>query len=164
MSSRSVFPAPGIPSPARRALPNLLLAPCSLLLGVSIGLLAGCGKDSSPMAPQQPEPTKDAFAVGLAYNILRYNGAAWTPMTNPDITINLHQVWGSSATDVYAVGAEGGLGTILHYQGTSWTPVDAGVQSAFESVWGSGSHVFVVGIPGDSTLHYDGISWQVATT
>jgi hypothetical protein len=35
----------------------------------------------------------------------------------------LFGVWGSSSTDVYAVGM---AGTILHYDGTSWSLMDSG--------------------------------------
>ncbi|MCJ7744191.1 MAG: hypothetical protein MUO99_06480, partial [Dehalococcoidales bacterium] len=37
--------------------------------------------------------------------------------TTPTPTSGLFGVWGSSASDVFAVG---GVGTILHYDGKSW--------------------------------------------
>ena len=41
----------------------------------------------------------------------------WTPMTGALTNFTLHSVWGSSPSDVFAVGDNG---TILHYDGTSW--------------------------------------------
>jgi hypothetical protein len=82
-------------------------------------------------------------------------------------TCSLSGVWGSSATDVFAVG-EGG--TILHYNGSSWTPM-ASVTTAdyldLSGVWGiSGTDVFAVGDGYDpvlgtiTILHYDGSAWS----
>ena len=46
-------------------------------------------------------------------NVSSY-AAAWTPVDSGDVDNDLSAVWGSSATDVYAVGT---LGTNLHYDG-----------------------------------------------
>ena len=66
-------------------------------------------------------------------------------------------VWGSSATDVFAVGASG---IVLHYDGRTWSTIENGPMLDLLSVWGSsGSDVFVVGYPG-VCLHYDGKTWS----
>jgi hypothetical protein len=51
------------------------------------------------------------FAVGVGGKILRYNGSAWAAMTSRTLNI-LYAVWGSSGSDVFAVGENG---TILHF-------------------------------------------------
>jgi hypothetical protein len=51
------------------------------------------------------------FAVGWHGTILRYNGSTWSKMTSGS-TKDLWGVWGSSETDLFAVGESG---TILHY-------------------------------------------------
>jgi hypothetical protein len=50
----------------------------------------------------------------IAAVIFHYNGSSWSLMSLPATTgpVGLYGVWGSSATDVFAVG-DGG--TILHY-------------------------------------------------
>jgi PKD repeat protein len=60
-------------------------------------------------------------------------------------------VWGSSGSDVFAVGRSG---TILHYDGIAWSPMSSGTDDYLYGVWGnSGSDIFAVG--GDGTiLHY----------
>ena len=61
-------------------------------------------------------------------------------------------VWGSSSNDVFAVGMGG---TILHYDGTAWSPMSSGTSHTLVGVWGSsGSDVFAVGYRGTSD-HYD---------
>ena len=68
----------------------------------------------------------------------------------------LYAVWGSSGADVFAVGY---VGTIIHYDGSSWTVMESGTKEALWSVWGaSGSDVFAVGSNG-TILHYDGSTW-----
>ncbi|MCP4112987.1 MAG: choice-of-anchor D domain-containing protein, partial [Desulfobacteraceae bacterium] len=86
--------------------------------------------------------------------------------------IYLNSVWGSSGSDVFAVGednsvwgssdvfAVGSYGTILHYDGISWTDMSSDTSSHLNKVWGnSGSDVFAVGDNG-TILHYDGSSWS----
>jgi len=70
---------------------------------------------------------------------------------------HLRGVWGRSGSDVFAVGDDG---TILHYNGTSWSSMDSGTSEHLNGVWGhSGSDVFAVG-NGGAILHYDGTSWS----
>ncbi|MBI3032103.1 thioredoxin domain-containing protein [Candidatus Woesearchaeota archaeon] len=74
-------------------------------------------------------------------------------------TKHLVGIWGSSSNDVFAVGYDG---TILHYNGVSWTEMESGtkVQKVHLSgIWGSSSNdVFAVGWDG-TILHYDGNTW-----
>jgi len=74
-------------------------------------------------------------------------------------------IWGSSASDVYAVGSS----VILHYDGNSWKEVIlCGVNDGAGSIdigdvgGTSSSDVFVVGGK-DVVLHYDGTSWTKMT-
>jgi photosystem II stability/assembly factor-like uncharacterized protein len=75
----------------------------------------------------------------------------------------LYSVWGTSATNAYAVGFDGATSRslILAFDGVSWEPV-AGTSladTAFHGVWGSGpDDVFAVGTAG-AILHFDGSSW-----
>jgi hypothetical protein len=62
----------------------------------------------------------------------------------------LDGVWGSSGSDVFAVGEDG---TILHYDGSSWSSMSSGTGEWLYGVWGSsGSDVFAVGDSG-TILH-----------
>jgi hypothetical protein len=64
---------------------------------------------------------------------------------------DLDGVWGSSGSDVFAVGYDG---TILHYDGSDWSSMTSGTSNWLEVVWGSsGSNVFAVG-EGGTILHH----------
>ncbi len=95
----------------------------------------------------------------LIFSFLLFSNTAtagWYPMVTATQNALLG-VWGSSATDVFAVGMGG---TILHYDGTKWLPMTSGTTKDLNAVWGSsGSDVFAVGADG-TILHYDGTSWS----
>jgi hypothetical protein len=88
-------------------------------------------------------------------------GPEWT-WQNPLPTGNdLYGVWGSSGADsgppdVYAVGWGG---TILHYDGSSWSRMSSGTDRDLRGVWGSSGadsgppDIYAVGW-GGTILHY----------
>src|SRR6266550_2665747 len=82
-------------------------------------------------------------------------------------TARLTSIWGTSASDIWAVG----YNTILHYNGTSWSSIyflGTGTQF-FQSVWGtSASDVWAVGYDtsdGTATVfHLNGTSFANVST
>jgi hypothetical protein len=123
----------------------------------------------------------DAFAVGLGgVNgiILHYDGTSWSEMEGislspPGGQINFYlSVWGSSHSDVFAVGEYLDVtnrGLIAHYDGTAWAKATAPNEdhSNIQDVFGtSSSNVYAVGyyypFRDDSfVLRYDGSAWNV---
>jgi hypothetical protein len=110
--------------------------------------------------------------------ILHYDGVSWSYFRQagdpPDQTLfDFDGIWGSSATDVYAVSdwqagepwnPTGGA-AIYHYDGLSWSlSRDAGA-SSLSDVWGSSStSIFAVGGTAPSNngplvLYYSGTGW-----
>jgi hypothetical protein len=76
-----------------------------------------------------------------------FDGMMWTAqdvssVVPQDVPTTLYKVWGSSATDVYAVGE---TGTILHYNGVGWSLIDGGVSNPLFTVHGGGSVLAAVG-------------------
>src|SRR5262249_2305294 len=73
-------------------------------------------------------------------------------------TQDLLSVWGSSSTDIYAVGISG---TILHSTGNGiWTPQASGLTDTLSSVWGSYSgDVYAIGLNTGAVLHSGGGAW-----
>lgn len=96
------------------------------------------------------------FMSGANSNILKYDGE-FERMSTPGLgKYVVYGIWGSSATNVYAVGAVTGRnGFIWHYDGTAWTALDApgGLPQddnhdipQFLKVWGTAADdVWVVG-------------------
>jgi hypothetical protein len=96
------------------------------------------------------------------------SGRQWVEQIS-GTTQNLRDVWGSSASDVFAVG-EGG--TILHHDGNKWSIQGSGTADPSHlflgAVWGSSStDVFAtrIGIPvpfdtRGAILHFDGTRWS----
>jgi hypothetical protein len=81
-----------------------------------------------------------------------------TPLPESGSMANqLDTVWGSSGTDIFAAGVGG---RILHYDGSSWSPMGSTTVQELACLWGSsGKDVFAVGFSG-TLLHYDGNAWS----
>jgi hypothetical protein len=114
----------------------------------------------------------DVWAVGDKGEMLRWNGTAWTlqrfdgtsvaaqPLGNfdtPAQSYTLRGVWGSSATNVFAVG-DGGV--VLRYNGTSWSRMTTGTTAQLNRVWGSSATNVYAATSTGRLLRYDGTSWS----
>jgi hypothetical protein len=102
----------------------------------------------------------DAMAVGTGGTILRRAGANAMDQQSSGTTQTLRGVWVASATEAFAVGDNG---TILHWNGTSWTsmtaPTDPWAGVRLNAVWGSSpTNVFAAGA-GGMLLRYGGARW-----
>jgi PKD repeat protein len=76
--------------------------------------------------------------------------AGWTDVTPENSTKILYGIWGTSPSNIYAVGQDG---AILHYDGTAWTAETSGTTEKLNAVWGlSETNIYVVGENG-TLLH-----------
>jgi cysteine-rich repeat protein len=81
---------------------------------------------------------------------------AWCPPAVAPTTVNLFAVGGSAADDVWVVGA---AGTILHWDGSAWSPMSGGGTAALNGVWAaSRTDAWAVGNAG-AIRRWDGASW-----
>lgn len=113
--------------------------------------------DASLLGYYSADP-QTSFAVGTASTILRTTdgGAAWHRMAAPD-SIDLISVWGTGASNVYAVGSGG---AILHYDGAAWSNMTSPTDQILFEVWGLGpDDIYAVGYR--TAVHYDGTSWRL---
>ena len=69
-------------------------------------------------------------------------------------------VWGTSASNVYAISD---TGEVFHYDGTSWTGGVRPATRGFNAIWGSSaSDIYAVGNAG-TVSHYNGTAWSTTT-
>ena len=93
----------------------------------------------------------------------------WT-LLDPVVSRTLEDIWGSGANNMVAVGFDKtrSTGTILHYDGTSWTQQLSLPEIELQSVWGAAANdVFAVGShiqsPAGAIMHFDGTAWSEMT-
>jgi regulator of sigma E protease len=85
--------------------------------------------------------------------IRRWDGKAWAPLASKTDHA-LHDVWGRNSGSVYAVG---GAGTVLHFDGTAWTPLHAQAKGELRAVAGAGGYAAEGKLrPGDRFVAVDG--------
>lgn len=108
--------------------------------------------------------------------IQHYDGSVWSKMTAPPgcdgwPPVYIHRVWGSSGSDVFALGqCHYDKRLLLHYDGTAWTPMDTPDNYSRYGIGGTaGNDVLVYGQRRDGAgdlqdlyLHYDGTAWSAA--
>ncbi len=83
----------------------------------------------------------------------KWCGLSPSPVAN---MVSGSMIYGFAANDVWAV-SDGG--TILHYDGTSWTQTTMGTYD-LNAIWGSAPNdIWIVG-DGGTLLHYDGTAWS----
>ena len=84
---------------------------------------------------------------------LHWDGASFS-RSNSGTKEDLASIWGSRADDVWAGGANG---TLLHWNGTAWSPMP-GVVSAqtLNGIWGSSDKDVWILNGADEVLHWTG--------
>lgn len=81
--------------------------------------------------------------------IFHFDGTSWSRVTLPGGVGVLHEIWGSSSSDVFSVGDDG---IIVHFDGNTWAKTKPTAKTLL-GVWGSSSaDVFAVGETG-TILH-----------
>jgi hypothetical protein len=113
--------------------------------------------------------SNDIWAVGhwqVDYNqyalITHWDGKIWTSWKLQQYP-GLYGVWGSSSTNIYAVGSNG---LILHYDGSTWSQQFSGTTSSFHDIWGIDStQIYVAAFENaiGELLKYNGNEWQIVT-
>ena len=76
--------------------------------------------------------------------------AGWTNVTPANSTKTLYGIWGTSPSNIYALGQDG---AILHYDGTAWTAETSGTTEKLNAIWGvTETNIYAVGENG-TLLH-----------
>jgi len=118
-------------------------------------LLIGCGGgtgqpiDGPPSDVPQPDGSLDAAGTDAPDGGPAATGSwIWDTPLPHNIFFGL---WAASPTDVWALG---GAGTILHWNGSAWSPVPSGVREILLGIWGAAADdVWAVGSDGVILRH-----------
>lgn len=92
--------------------------------------------------------------------IMHFNGSEW--IVSKLEFQGLNAIWGTSSSNLYAVGI---YGTIIHFDGNTWSEMRSGTDLHLMDIYGtSNNDIYAVGGRDDTgmgvLLHYDGISWK----
>lgn len=129
------------------------------------------GQDGEMLEDVWGADANSVFAVGYAglghepdaCLVVAGAGSSWKRMEPDGCKTKLLGVWGTSSTDLFAVGGwrEYDEGVILHFDGIGWTlSPDSGMTKVLSDVWGTGkSDVYAVGSAG-VIAHFDGAAWS----
>jgi hypothetical protein len=106
---------------------------------LAAGLLAGIHGLSNDMIVVAGSRYNSGVVTGV---VAKWNGARWTNIS-PDSSAALFTVWAESETSIYAAGDSG---TILWYDGNSWTQLESGTDLDIWQISGlPGGEIYAVG-------------------
>jgi hypothetical protein len=90
--------------------------------------------------------------------MLHWDGSGWTSMAATTFTMRLTNVWGASASSVWAVGYQL---SIFSWSGSQWRGSYFDPQSfeALVAIWGSGPNDIWAAGHSENRLHWDGNTW-----
>jgi len=124
----------------------------SLAMLALVGLSA-CGGDKEGDGSDTAEPTvtdTDTDTTPSAASLTLLAEGADLP------SAALLSIWGTSASDIWAVGADDGNGPLLvHFDGSTWSRVDTGTEGDLWWVWGDGANTLFLSGAGGKVVTMD---------
>jgi hypothetical protein len=98
-------------------------------------------------------------SYGSAMSTFTARVIASTPWTRMESGVfeTLRDIWGTSATNVLAVGDHG---TILRYDGEAWNPMISGTDVDLQRVWGMSATAVYASDNATTLLRFDGTEWR----
>ena len=123
-------------------------------------------KQGANWSSLSPNTTKDLLGIWAVGNKTFAVGSDGLIFHNTSLKTkvnakSLEGVWGSSTSDIYAVGRDSkGGGVVFHHDGAKWAPQAPGTTWALSDIWGSGpKDIYAVGSAG-TIIHNAGAGWQ----
>ena len=120
---------------------------------------------ASPLWAVYGTSANDVYATGENGVVLRFNGFNWSPV-NASTSGTLAGVWGSSATNLMAVGStvSGATGIAFRNTGSGWTSMTMPTSALLTSIWGpSANDVYATGDAG-LIVRWNGNSWSTMSS
>jgi hypothetical protein len=97
---------------------------------------------------------RDIWVIsGNADGFYRWDGSRWSQAAAP--VTGLIEIWGSSASDVFAVGRSG----VVHFDGQGWSVQPVPGSGRLQAIWGVGPDAVYAAGEGGTLLRYDGERW-----
>lgn len=94
-------------------------------------------------------PTGEVFAGGYEGKLQNYRNGTWTTFATGQADQRFESLWGTSATNVYAVSRADAGGRVYHWDGLTWTEILYAPPTQFKIVTGiDAQHVYVGGTDG----------------
>jgi len=101
-------------------------------------------------------------AGSLSYKerLRHYNGSSWSPISSPGTiptNSNLYCIWGTSASDIHALGY---YNNAVYFDGAQWTNISPSWHFTLtpNAVWGSASDN-IYALSSSFLIYYDGTEW-----
>lgn len=89
--------------------------------------------------------------------VMRHNGTQWVDAGLPVLTNKpLYDIWGTSSTNVFAVGS---AGIIVRWNGTAWSQTTVGTDTFFRVFGTAANNVFALSY--SELYHFNGSNWNV---
>jgi len=122
---------------------------------------AGVVADGDPIRGRAiwASSSDDIWVIGSSGDGFRHwDGTTWSDVAGPAGTTGLNEIWGSSPSNIFAVGD---LGSAVHFDGRTWgtqlTPASTG---NLRAIWGvDDDQVYAAGDAG-SLIRHDGRAWS----
>jgi len=122
----------------------------SIAYGAAL-LIAACGRPSAPAKPAADTVAAESWSAGIC------SADRWCWAHPRPTGIKLNRLWGTSPSDVWAVG-EGG--TILHFDGVRWSRIASGTTDSLVAIGGrAAGDAWAIG-SGRTLLRLSGGAWQ----
>jgi len=94
---------------------------------------------------------RDVWLVGA--QIAHWDGTAWRVVPTPGNTSGFRSVWGTGPDNVWVAGAEG---TLLRWNGTTWTRMATGTTRTLTGLWAADPNDLWVSGEEGTLLHWNG--------
>ena len=101
------------------------------------------------------------LSTGSNAAMWHWNGSAWTSYSAPISGSYYQAMWGSDASNVWAVGH---LGSISKWDGSNWTSQSSGTNVGLYGIWGAdASNIWTVG-GGGTIRKWNGSTWMTQSS
>ena len=101
--------------------------------------------------------SNDVYAVGDGAQTSRWDGSNWEPINDTWVTgQGLEAIWGFDSGELWAFGYQG---TIVHYDGSTWSDIPPVTDQGLADVWAAYPDTMYAVGRNATILFYDGVEW-----